>query len=1432
MDTEEKLVTYLKKVTADLHSTRAELRRLQDRQRHAEPVAVVGMGCRYPGAVASPEDLWRLVATGTDAIGEFPADRGWDSALLYHPDPDHPGTTYSTKGGFLYEAGDFDEAFFGMSPREALATDPQQRLMLETAWATIENAGIDPTALRGSRTGVFAGLMYGDYGMQARSAASGTSMGDAEGFLGIGTAGSVVSGRVSYTFGFEGPAVTVDTACSSSLVALHLAAQALRNDECDLALAGGVTVMSTPGVFIEFSRQQGLAPDGRCKAFSADTDGTGFSEGSGLLLLERLSDARRNGHPVLAVIRGSAVNQDGASNGLTAPNGPSQERVIQAALGNAGLTTTDIDAVEAHGTGTTLGDPIEAHALLATYGQDRSEDRPLWLGSIKSNIGHTQAAAGVAGVIKMVMAMRHGLLPQTLHADSPSPHVDWTAGHVRLLTESTQWPESDHPRRSAVSSFGISGTNAHVILEQAPPPEATETGDDDERTAPPATPWLLSGRSEAALRDQARRLRRFAHSHPDATDADIAYTLATARTRFAHRAAVVAQDREQTLRALDALAQGQSAPGLIRGDSIGGGNIAFVFSGQGSQRPGMGRELYHAYPVFAESFDEVLAHLAPELRDVMWDADPTRLNRTEYTQPALFAFQIALYRLLTHYGVRPDHLIGHSIGEITAAHCAGVLSLTDAATLVNVRAGLMQSAPSGGAMAAVQATEQEITPHLTDVVNLAAVNSPSSVVISGDHDGVQAIAEYWKAQGRKTQNLRVSHAFHSPHMDPILDEFRQTTSALSYQAPVIPLISNLTGQPITEGQLNDPDYWVRHLRNTVRFADGITTLLHIDNARALIELSPAPTLTPLIGEVPAEPSPVLIPALRPDTAEPVAIGVVAATAFVRGFGAVDWALLLEGGRATELPSYAFQHRRMWLTGPAEAPDAPADSGFWDAVEHEDAAALADLLDADETDPDPGAIAALLARWRRRRRWIHVPRWQPVTVAAAGSAGSWVLVAPDGDDGITQAITELGGRVTALAPPDENGGGPVRGVLLVPPAGDEAFLADLPRALKEAEIEAPVWVVTRGAVAATAEDPAPDLAQARIWDAALSAEPAYRVADLPAAADPRATARLVTGLIAATDESTGRTTAYADRLAARAAALFAPGLVRFSAPAAARTRLSTAATGALVSGGSAEEADVVAEWLVRDGVEHVVLVGAERDLSWATAYDATVRFVAELPEDPSVLLPGTGLTVVHIGDGDLGTAEELDERTRGLQDSLLLLLTPAPTARAEALVRQRRALGESAAAVVWGPWDSMTPRDALKALRPALGSGEPVLVVTDREPAAAQEAQGAQDAPSAVDLRERLAAADTVEDRAALLTAELCAVLATVLGHDSAASVDPEQDVMDLGLNSFAALQIINHLKEAAGLELSPAELFDNPTPAALARHLATAAAHRNGEAGS
>ncbi len=866
-----------------------------------DPIAVVAMSCRLPGSVSSPEDLWDLVVRERDAISGFPADRGWEVA---------PGGTATRQGGFIDGIDQFDPAFFGISPREATAMDPQQRLLLEGTWEALERAGIVPESLRATPTGVFVGATAQDYGPRLHETAHG-----AEGFLLTGTSPSVLSGRVAYTLGLRGPAVTVDTACSSSLVAVHLAVRSLQQGECSLALAGGVTVMSSPGMFVEFSRQGGLSPDGRCKAFSAAADGTGWAEGLGVLVLERLSDARRNGHDVLALIRGTAVNQDGASNGLTAPSGPAQEEVIRQAMARARLAPDDVDVVEAHGTGTVLGDPIEAHAILATYGQDR--EHPLLLGSLKSNIGHTQAAAGIAGVIKMVQAMRHGIAPKTLHITDPTTHVDWSAGTVRPLTEAVPWPSRGRPRRAAVSSFGISGTNAHLVIEGFPAP------DPDRRPDSGSTmPLLLSGHTGQAVVDQARRLAvALAGAAPD----DVAFSLATTRQHRQHRAVVVGGDRDTLLAELGSLEAHDVC-------TASAGALAFLFTGQGSQRGRMAAELHARYPVFAETFERVCAgfdeHLEAGLKSVVFGGSEL-LDRTDYTQAALFAIEVSLFRLVESWGLRPDYLVGHSIGELAAAHVAGVLGLADAVTLVAARGKLMHALPGAGCMAAIAATEQEVLAQLPGAdghVEIAAVNGPRAVVIAGDERAVTGQLRHWERHGRRTRRLRVGHAFHSTHMEPMLADFRAVAEKLTFHEPAIPIVSNVTGRVAADGELCSPEYWVRQVRAAVRFGDGVRWL-YDHGVTEFLELGPDAVLTTLGPEC-VDGDARFVPALRRDRPEAATLTEAVARLYAHGV-ALDWAAVFDGtpARRTQLPTYPFQRRRYWLDRTPGAGSSPGAIGL-------------------------------------------------------------------------------------------------------------------------------------------------------------------------------------------------------------------------------------------------------------------------------------------------------------------------------------------------------------------------------------------------------------------------------------------------------------------------------------------------------------------------
>ncbi|WP_443987378.1 type I polyketide synthase [Mycobacterium marinum] len=922
-----------------------------------EPVAVVGMACRFPGGVDSPDGLWEMVSEGRDVVSELPLDRGWDLGRLYDPDPDRLGCVYTRGGGFLSGVADFDAGFFGISPREALGMDPQQRLMLEIAWETFESAGIDPHSLRGSQTGVFAGVMSSHYEEIGGD--------QAEGCLAVGTEASVVSGRVAFTFGLEGPAVSVDTACSSSLVAIHQAGQSLRGGECSMALAGGVMVMAVPSTLVEFSRKRGLSPDGRCRSFAAAADGTGFAEGAGLVLLERLSDARRHGHQVLAVIRGSAINQDGASKRLTAPNGRAQERVIRSALTAAGLEVADVDVVEAHGTGTLKGDPIEAHAILATYGQDRPADRPLWLGSVKSNMGHTQAAAGVAGVIKMIQAMRHQVMPRSLHVDSPSPRVDWASGAVELLTEQRDWSVQDgRPRRAGVSSFGVSGTNAHVILEEAPAWSAPGHGGGSGAASPwPAVPWVVSGKSGQALAAQAGRLAGHLSADDDIDVLGVGWSLAQ-RSMFEHRAVVFGAGREELLSGLADLAQGRPAGAVLTGHAHVAGKTALVFPGQGAQWLGMGQQLHAQFPVFAAAFDAVAGeldqHLRMSLQSVLWGDNQALLNSTEFAQPALFAVEVAMLQLLRHWGIRPDFVLGHSVGEIAAAYAAQVLSLSDAALVVAARGRLMQSLPAGGVMFAVAATEDEVTPQLVDGAGIAAINAPGSVVISGTQEAVTPIVNDFHGRGRRVHQLAVSHAFHSPLVEPILDEFGSAISGITVGEPTISVVSNVTAA-LGGPEYGSPQYWVDHVRQPVRFADSVR-LLESMGATRFVEVGPGAGLSTSVEQSLASPEDVVvIPVLGKQRPEGSSALHAAAVLFTAG-ATLDWSAVFDHTPAQRitLPTYAFQRRRFWLDGTSRAGDV-GNVGLA-AVAHA-------LLGAVITQPDSGGVILTGLLTPRTQPWL-------------------------------------------------------------------------------------------------------------------------------------------------------------------------------------------------------------------------------------------------------------------------------------------------------------------------------------------------------------------------------------------------------------------------------------------------------------------------------
>jgi acyl transferase domain-containing protein len=1362
MATSEELVDALRSSLRKIENLQQENADLVDAAR--EPIAIVGMACRYPGGIEDADSLWDSVSNGRDGIAPLPTDRGWDAfAKIFGME-----SVLAGSGGFLADATDFDAGFFGISPREATGMSPQQRVLLEVSWAALEHARIDGDTARRTTTGVFTGQMGEDYGIPAL-----LSDEDMGGYISTGTTPAVASGRVSYALGLTGPSLTVDTACSSSLVAVHLAAQALRRGDCALALAGGVSVMSTPSSFNEFSRQGGLAATGRCRSFASSADGTAWAEGVGILVLERLSDAVRNGRPVLAVVRGSAVNQDGASNGLTAPNGPSQERVIRAALTDAGLSTQDIDTVEAHGTGTRLGDPIEAQALLSTYGRDRDADTPLWLGSIKSNFGHAQAAAGVAGIIKMVQAIRHGVLPRTLHVDEPTQQVDWSAGTVRLLTENQLWPDAGRPRRAAVSSFGLSGTNSHVIIEAAPEPEPAEP----RQAKAHAFPMVLSAKSPAALRAQATALHAHLAAHQELAAVDVAHSLATTRTHFEHRIAITGADPNALVAAAAAYQPATS------------GRLAFLFSGQGAQRVGMGRDLAEAFPVFADALTEVLAaldeHLDRPLRDVMWgsteDTAEELLNQTTYTQPGLFAVEVALYRLFRSWGVRPDFLAGHSIGELTAAHVAGILTLADAAKLVTARAKLMQALPTGGAMVAVQATEDEVTPLLTDGTGIAAVNGPTSVVVSGPEQAVLDIAATLKGQGRKTSRLAVSHAFHSPLMAPMLADFARVAARLSYADPTVPVVSTVTGE-VTD--MANPEYWIRNVAQTVRFADAVRTLA-ADGVRTFVELGPDAVLAAMGPENVTEAT-FLATQRRKHPGDRTAVESLA-TLHCRGV-TVDWPAFFAPYHANvvDLPTYAFTRQRFWLE-PAErrvtaATDSTSDA-FWQLVDGADTAAIAEQLAVDPAalaDVLPGLSAwrrdttdkSTVDSWRYQIMWERVP--EPKAVALSGR---WLVVGAG--DTLADALAEYGADVVrvdvesdnrdvlAKALQDAIAGEPVAGVVS---AQNCVHTIPLAQALGDLEVAAPLWCVTTGAVAVGDIDHPPNPEQAAVWGmgTVLALDLPERwggLIDLPAN-DPSAV-RLLCAALSTEDE---------DQIAVRAGGLFARRMAP-AGPAVPVTGWQPRGT-VLVTGGTGGIGAHLARWLAEHGAEHLVLTsrrgpdapGATELTEELTALGAQVTIAAcdvadrdalaallgDIPEDcpltavlhaasalpiPAPLSDTTVADFTETGRAKIDGARHLDELTAGLDLDAFVLFSSgaaiwgsghqaaygAANAYVDALAQRRRLAGKVATSIAWGAWagetmaaegdlsryglDPMAPRLALEALRQAVEESRATLVVS-------------------------------------------------------------------------------------------------------------------------
>ncbi|MFJ9785948.1 type I polyketide synthase [Amycolatopsis sp. NPDC101161] len=1410
-----------------------------------DPIAIVAMGCRFPGGVTSPEELWTLLTDGVDAISGLPADRGWDLGALYDADASRPGTTYARHGGFLDGATRFDPAFFGISPREALAMDPQQRLLLEVCWEVFERAGIDPATLPGTPAGVFVGLTDQAYGSGGGS--------EGEDYLVTGAVSSVASGRIAYVLGLEGPAVTVDTACSSSLVALHLAAQSLRAGECSMALTGASMVMSTPSQFLGFSRQRGLAPDGRCKPFAAAADGFALAEGVGVLLVERLSDARRHGHPVLALLRGSAINSDGASNGLTAPNGGSQQRVIRAALANAGLRPSEVDVVEAHGTGTPLGDPIEAQALIAAYGPDR--ERPLLVGSLKANLGHTQTASGVAGVIKVVEAMRHGVLPRTLHLDEPTAEVDWSAGVVELTAEDRAWPETGAPRRAGVSAFGISGTNAHVILEQVPEESPVDALPDTVGT------WVLSGRSEAAVRAQAAALAETGHGV-----AEVGWSLVSTRSAFEYRAAVVG-DRDELRAGLRELAAGAPVTTTASGETV------FVFPGQGAQWAGMAVGLLAESPVFAERIAECAAALAPyvdwSLTDVLGDAEA--LERVDVVQPASWAVMVSLAALWQSHGVTPDAVVGHSQGEIAAAVVAGGLSLEDGARVVALRSKAIAAGLAGrGGMAWIAAPEAEITPLLEPYdgrISLAAVNGPGSVVVSGEAEALETLLA--EAGELRVRRIPVDYASHSAAVEAIETELLEVLAPIRPRPSTITYLSGVTGNPVDTSTL-DAGYWYRNLRQPVRFHDATKTLIEAGH-RFFVEVSPHPVLGAGIEETldAAPDSAAVVGTLRRNAGDLRRFLTSLAQLWAHGHD-VDWSVRYPVKRTVPLPTYPFQRQRFWLEPRSATP----------------------------------VVRSAVDDLRYDVRWSPLTTPRPATLDAG-----WLAVVPAGLD--VQDLLGPDVRVLEVSTEDRSAlalvlaaEAPPSGVVSLLALNDEPH-ADHPvlpeglaanvlltQALADAGIAAPLWFATRGAVSVDAAEPLTSPAQAMAWGLGgiLGLDQPDRwggLVDLPPVPDATTAGRLAAVLTGHDGE---------DQVALRPSGVFARRLVRAAASPPVRWRPHGTA---LVTGGTGALGGQVARWLAANGAEHLVLVSRKGEGAPGAAElagelsalgakvtvaacdvsdrDALRELLTELPPVNAVVhtagavdveRPITALTLAdfaELAEAKVRGARNLDELCGDL-DAFVLFSSgagvwgnagqagyAAANAFLDALAHQRRDRGAPATSIAWGAWAGggmvdenvgaqlerrgvpmMRPELAVTAIQPSVDTGGPTSVVADIDwakfaplytaarprPLLRELPEAQQESPvdSGGELAKRLQAASENERERVVLDL-VRGEVATVLGFRGRDAVRPAQTLKELGFDSLTALDLRNRLGAATGLKLPATLVFDHPTPDAVAKHV-------------